>query len=326
MRIRQALAWIRLLISGFIATPERKLSIQRWTDVSTRSATMRIALRTDASPYGFGAILFVKGVPIVWLDGDWEQVRGGPAWQFEWELHAALLAIDPWLLVVPIRFHRYPVRSHACFWQHPSHERARSEDRFTSRVCQRLHSTRARGRHVKIWLRCAQSVERRCTVASDLGQCATRCTKATAAWLLLEMACYVACRPSEAVQCKWARRLGPAKRTAALKGKLKGMVKGDQAQQPGAHSVPVNKGQEGQYIWKLRCATTASASHNSFAPSGPCPTAALRALIWQSPRLLQARRLRPRHGSQTSRERTRHSRNQEAEASGRRARGERRDC
>ena len=60
----------------------------------------RIALRTDASPYGFGAILFVKGVPIVWLAGDWVTedfnlfgaVRGDPAWQSEWEVHAALLA------------------------------------------------------------------------------------------------------------------------------------------------------------------------------------------------------------------------------------------
>ena len=53
--------------------------------------------------------------------------------------------------------------------------------------------------------------------------------------------------------------LGLAKRTAALKGKLKGKSKGDQAQQPGAHAVPVDRGQEGQLIWKLRGATTASA-------------------------------------------------------------------
>ena len=37
-------------------------------------------------------------------------------------------------MFVPIRFHRYPVCSHACFWQNPSHESARSGDRFTSRV------------------------------------------------------------------------------------------------------------------------------------------------------------------------------------------------
>ena len=39
---------------------------------------------------------------------------------------------------------------------------------------------------------------------------------------------------------------GPAKRTLALKNKLKGKGKGDQAQQPGAHAVPAGRGQEGQ--------------------------------------------------------------------------------
>ena len=41
---------------------------------------------------------------MVWLAGDWEKedfnlgaARGDPAWQSEWELHAALLAIDTWL-------------------------------------------------------------------------------------------------------------------------------------------------------------------------------------------------------------------------------------
>ena len=43
VRIWQPLAWVTLLVSGLIATPEPKLRIQRWTDVSTRSATMRIA-------------------------------------------------------------------------------------------------------------------------------------------------------------------------------------------------------------------------------------------------------------------------------------------
>ena len=104
-RIRQALAWVRLLVRGLIATRERKLSFQRWTDVSTRSATMRIVLHTDASPHGFGAILFVQSVPKMWLADDWEKEdfnlfgaeRGDPAWQSELELHAVLLAIDTWL-------------------------------------------------------------------------------------------------------------------------------------------------------------------------------------------------------------------------------------
>ena len=66
---------------------------------------MRIAVRTDASPYGFGGILFEKGVPVAWVAGNWEKddfsllaaKRGDPTWQAESELDAALLAIDTWL-------------------------------------------------------------------------------------------------------------------------------------------------------------------------------------------------------------------------------------
>ena len=68
----------------------------------------------------------------------------------------------PTFMFVPVRFHRCPVCRHACFRQNPSHECARSGDRFTTRVCQRLHS----GGHVEL----RQSVERRRTDASDLGQ------------------------------------------------------------------------------------------------------------------------------------------------------------
>ena len=103
--------------------------------------------------------------------------------------------------------------------------------------------------------------------------------------------------------------LGRVKRTAALQGKLKGKGKGDQAQQLGAHAVPVDTGQEGQLI---RGATTASAAHNSLAPSGPCSAAASSSSTAPWAASL-----------------ARHVRNQETEASGRRAsrrlpRGERR--
>ena len=93
VRIRQALAWVRLLISGLVATPERKLSFHRWTDVSRRSATLRIALRTDASTIRVRRHPLCQGRTHVGLAGDWEKEdfnlfgaeRGDPAWQSECE-------------------------------------------------------------------------------------------------------------------------------------------------------------------------------------------------------------------------------------------------
>ena len=58
------------------------------------------------------------------------------------------------------------------------------------------------------------------------------------------------------------------------RGRNDGQSEGDPAQQPGAHAVSVDRGQEGQVIRTLGGATTASASHNSLAPSGPCSAAA----------------------------------------------------
>ena len=100
-----------------------------------------------------------------------------------------------------------------------------------------------------------------------------------------------------------------AKRTAGLKDKLKRKGKGDQAQQPGAHSAPVDKGQEGQLIWfvvqrRPLLLTTLLLHRVRVLLQHPTVQQhlGLRALLWQSPRLLQARRLR--HRSQTSRERS----------------------
>ena len=64
-----------------------------------------MCIRTDASPFGFGAILFRRWKPVAWIAGDWEKedlerlkaVFGHAAWQAEWELYAAMLAIDCWL-------------------------------------------------------------------------------------------------------------------------------------------------------------------------------------------------------------------------------------
>ena len=321
--IRQALAWVRLLISGPIATPERKLSIQRWTDVSTRSATMRIALRTDASPYGFGPVLFVKGVPMVWLAGDWENKdfnlfgaeSGDPAWQSEWELHAALLAIGTWLL----RLRGQPL----CLFQSDS----------TATLYAVMHASGktpsyALAAEIALRLECANvftvpehvagTLNFDCDALSRLSEGA-QCQRS---WAMC--GAMYQCHGSLASFGRWPATLligrqrqssarGPGasgkrvrtasqslarqKRTAALKDKLKGKGKGDQAQQAGAHAVPVDRGQEDQLIWKLRGATTASAFSQLSCSIGSLFCCSirefhmhfgLRVLLWQSPHLLQA--------------------------------------
>ena len=65
----------------------------------------RRGIRCDASPFGFGAIFFERGVPVTWIAGVWTQFdmdflkakAGDPAWQAEWELFGALVAVDTWL-------------------------------------------------------------------------------------------------------------------------------------------------------------------------------------------------------------------------------------
>ena len=49
-----------------------------------------------------GAILFKKGLPVLWMALDWspddlaflKAKIGDPAWQAEWELFAILIAVD----------------------------------------------------------------------------------------------------------------------------------------------------------------------------------------------------------------------------------------
>ena len=104
-RVEEAIRWTRLLFAGLIRTPHGNLQLSRWTDTSSRSAETQLCIRTDASPWGFGAILFRRGAPIHWMAGTWmaEDIQylnataGDPAWQAEWELYAVLLAVDAWL-------------------------------------------------------------------------------------------------------------------------------------------------------------------------------------------------------------------------------------
>ena len=105
MRISHALLWARALLAGLATPASRTLAISRWTDVTSRSALLQTSIRTDASPFGFGAVLFVQGRRIARCAGDWTStdlrlrraVRGDPAWQAEWEILAALVAVDVWL-------------------------------------------------------------------------------------------------------------------------------------------------------------------------------------------------------------------------------------
>ena len=61
-----------------------------------------MCVRTDASPLGFGAILFQDGRTLAWMAEAWTQedcnvlkaTVGDPAWQAEWELFAVLIAVD----------------------------------------------------------------------------------------------------------------------------------------------------------------------------------------------------------------------------------------
>ena len=104
-RIEQAIHYVRLLLAGLFRTPKGTLTLQKWSSTASRSTSARWCIRSDASPFGFGAILFWAGSPQAWIAGTWESddlarlkaVFGDPAWQAEWEIFAALLAIDVWL-------------------------------------------------------------------------------------------------------------------------------------------------------------------------------------------------------------------------------------
>jgi hypothetical protein len=106
MRIAQAIAWIRMLLAGVVRDREgHAFKVKKYTSVATRSQRLVWCVRTDASPFGMGAILFKFGQPVAWIAEDWGEhdlrvlkaTRGDPAWQAEWELLAVLIAVDTWL-------------------------------------------------------------------------------------------------------------------------------------------------------------------------------------------------------------------------------------
>ena len=55
MRVAQALAWIEALLAGALkGAGKNSLLVQRWTPCIRRSPQNSFAIRTDASPWGFG--------------------------------------------------------------------------------------------------------------------------------------------------------------------------------------------------------------------------------------------------------------------------------
>jgi len=106
LRVQQALSWIRLLLAGQVRTRDGlQMPIERWTPIRTRYLESTFCKRTDASPFGYGAVLFHGGQPVAWMAEAWtpvdcqllKAVLGDPAWQAEWELLAVLIAVDTWL-------------------------------------------------------------------------------------------------------------------------------------------------------------------------------------------------------------------------------------
>ena len=106
LQIKQAIRWVHKLVTGNLRPQAgRPLQLQRWTSIETRLPEALVAVRTDASPWGMGAVLFIHGQPCEWMAIDWDKadlhllqaILGDPAWQAEWELFAILLAIDSWL-------------------------------------------------------------------------------------------------------------------------------------------------------------------------------------------------------------------------------------
>ena len=98
--------WIRALLAGAITESNgQKFVLEKWFPLSHRFMWLSYTVRTDASPFGMGAILFKAGTPVSWIALDWSQqdltllkaTLGDPAWQAEWELLALLIAFDTWL-------------------------------------------------------------------------------------------------------------------------------------------------------------------------------------------------------------------------------------
>ena len=109
VRITHAIVWVRLLLHGLVKDDKgTAMLLEKWTSLASRSSSTSFAIRTDASPFGMGAMLLVDGRPAAWIATHWshedaeflQAMIGDAAWQAEWELFAILIAIDQWLPVI----------------------------------------------------------------------------------------------------------------------------------------------------------------------------------------------------------------------------------
>ena len=87
-RIGQAIACARLLLAGLVRDKDgQPLVLERWYTVAQRLPSLQTCVRTDASPFGMGAVLFQFGWPIAWIALDWSEedlfflqaLKGDPA-------------------------------------------------------------------------------------------------------------------------------------------------------------------------------------------------------------------------------------------------------
>ena len=93
-RFEHAAAWLLALL----ASEQR---ICRKFSVAMRQAEVQFVLRTDASPFGMGGILFTPGGTVLgyWADAlsehdlaHFKATKGDPAWQSEWEFLAVVVS------------------------------------------------------------------------------------------------------------------------------------------------------------------------------------------------------------------------------------------
>ena len=105
-RVSHALGWVKKLFVG-LGFPNSLAgrTVQRRFPLKLRLSPEVWCVRTDASPFGMGGILFHTGRPVSWYavpitEDDLrllKAVRGESAWQPELELLAILVAFDAWL-------------------------------------------------------------------------------------------------------------------------------------------------------------------------------------------------------------------------------------
>eukprot|EP00971_Amphidinium_carterae_P348125 6490334-Amphidinium_carterae.1 len=100
LRVAHALRWIAAALHGGVTRVRGGVqrNIQAWISLPP------LRLQTDASPYGFGGILFKSDKPVAFFAEAISEFDlslfgaelGDSKWQAEWELYCILLAVHTW--------------------------------------------------------------------------------------------------------------------------------------------------------------------------------------------------------------------------------------